>query len=84
MTTYDNGYRDRSRDPHAAWPDLFSDRIVRMIERSTAQIARNIKKIATRKRQRDTDRALAGLSENILHDIGWPDLYERQHRKDEN
>ncbi|KXF76896.1 hypothetical protein ATN84_12880 [Paramesorhizobium deserti] len=81
MTTYDH----RDRYEYKEWPDLFSDGIVRMIEgfvsRITGMFRKKTEWIAAKKRERDTIHALARLPENIRHDIGWPDLYERQHRK---
>jgi len=81
MTTYDH----RDHYEYKEWPDLFSDGIVRTIEDLTSRITGIFRKkadwIVAKKRERDTIRALASLPENILHDIGWPDLYENQHRK---
>ncbi|RCS25395.1 hypothetical protein DUT91_00870 [Phyllobacterium salinisoli] len=81
MTTCDRDYLDNYSTSRAT----YADRLVRFFESTTLGVARTYREkvalIAARKRQRDTVRALAYLPENILQDIGWPDLYERQQRK---
>lgn len=77
MTTCDTHYCDH----YNARPALFTHRIVRTFETFASRITRTSREIAARKRRRQTVLALASLPENILQDIGWPDLYERQHRK---
>ena len=79
MTTYDNNCLDH----YNARPALFTDRIMRVFGNLAARMTGLSSEIAARKRRRQTILALANLPENILQDIGWPDLYERQHRKDD-
>ncbi|PYE90070.1 DUF1127 domain-containing protein [Phyllobacterium leguminum] len=75
---------DNYLDQYNAHLARFAHRAIRAFENFTSPIAGMFEEMAARKRRRKTILALAALPENILHDIGWPDLYERQFHEDKN